>query len=91
MTRVTRSVLAGAAMFAVMAATAGPSAAQIVPETSGQTSAANSPAAVVQTGSRRRLACPGCNALRSVADLHRFDRWDEAHEFSRSGRPVEIR
>lgn len=39
----------------------GTASAQIVPETSGKTSAANSPAAAVQTGFRRRLNCVGCS------------------------------
>ena len=51
-----RAVLAGA----VVAASVVTASAQIVPETSGKTSAANSPAAAVQTGFRRRLDCPGC-------------------------------
>ncbi|MEA1831687.1 hypothetical protein U8607_06275 [Methylobacterium durans] len=54
-----RLALAGAAL-AILGA--GPAPAQIVPETSGKTSAANSPAAVVQTGSRKRLSCFVCAA-----------------------------
>lgn len=51
-----RALLAGA----VSTASVGAASAQIVPETSGKTSAANSPAAAVQTGFRRRLDCAGC-------------------------------
>lgn len=54
----TLAMSAGALAFALMAI--GSVSAQIVPETSGQPSAANSPAAAVQTGSRKRLTCTGC-------------------------------
>lgn len=64
-----RALLAGA----VVTASFGTASAQIVPETSGKTSAANSPAATVQTGFRRRLDCVGCTEVfpdRSVAGTH---------------------
>ncbi len=54
-----RLALAGVALAVLGAA---PAQAQIGPETSGRTSAANSPAAVVQTGSRKRLSCFVCTA-----------------------------
>lgn len=46
----------------LQAALALPASAQIVPQTSGNPAAANSPAALVQTGSRRSLACDPCLA-----------------------------
>lgn len=59
----TRALLAGAAALAITGSAVQDAAAQIVPETSAHTSAANSPAAAVQTGFRRRLDCAGCDAL----------------------------
>ncbi|GJE31614.1 hypothetical protein [Methylobacterium oxalidis] len=63
-----RLVLAG--LGPVLVALGGPAAAQIVPETSGMASAANSPAAVVQTGSRKRAACFFCAAGPREAERH---------------------
>ena len=56
------AILAGAAAFAIGVSSIPVAEAQIVPETSAHPSAANSPAAAVQTGYRRRLDCPRCDA-----------------------------
>lgn len=82
-TVVFRAGAAAVATFAVAAWTPEAATAQIVPETSGSPAAANSPAAAVQTGSRRRIPCDPC--LRAFG----FDR-DDARDRPRSGpeRPI---
>ncbi|WP_375456673.1 hypothetical protein [uncultured Methylobacterium sp.] len=76
---------------ALMASSMGVVSAQIVPETSGQTSAANSPAAVVQTGSRRRLSCKGCARPSPEAGRPRVEAWLHEAIGSDPRRPAHLR
>ena len=86
-----RALLTGVTAFALIAAT-GVASAQIVPETSGQPSAANSPAAVVQTGSRQRLNCPACGGRDPGAGKPLVEAWlDEAAAGHAPRRPSELR
>lgn len=84
-----RTFLIGAATLAVL--TAATASAQIVPETSGQASAANSPAAVVQTGSRKRLSCADCTTSPETG-WPVYEAWlDEPKAALGSKRPAHLR
>lgn len=86
----TRALLAGATAFALMAT--GDASAQIVPETSGQPSAANSPAALVQTGSRTRRTCLECGRQGTGAGERLVEAWlDEVLAGLSPRRPAELR
>lgn len=86
----TPAMSAGALAFVFM--TMGSVSAQIVPETSGQPSAANSPAAVVQTGSRKRFTCTGCATLGPKAEQPLVEAWlDEAAAGLAPKRPSHLR
>lgn len=89
---IVRTLARSAAALAFGLLATGTASAQIVPETSGQPSAANSPAAVVQTGSRQRPTCMVCGRSPAGSGTPLVEAWlDEAAAGLAPRRPSHLR